>query len=99
MHYEILETRKKEKALLQQQSSPPKADRLPSNGIKPNRSPATSQSVNGTFDEFHNYSDLEFLGPATEFDGQDDSREGEDGWPVNLGEEQGMYCQVLYRDR
>ncbi|CAH0398456.1 unnamed protein product [Chilo suppressalis] len=78
IHYEILETRKKEKelALLAQNSSPPKAR---ASNTKPLVSNLATPNLNGQFCEEYQYTEIEFLGPSTEFD-QEEIRE--DGWPV-----------------
>ncbi|XP_060803415.1 PAN2-PAN3 deadenylation complex catalytic subunit PAN2 [Amyelois transitella] len=70
IHYEILETRKKEKVLLAQNAnSPPKTRIVPKlRGV----------CTNGQYDEYQ-YTELEFLGPTTEFD----QEEREDGWTAN----------------
>ncbi|KAJ0176776.1 hypothetical protein K1T71_007955 [Dendrolimus kikuchii] len=68
IHYEILETRKKEKALLA--NSPPKVARMPSLNMK---KALHLQGVAAQYDEFQ-YTELEFLGP-TEFDEDRDDRE------------------------
>lgn len=81
IHYEILETRKKEKALLAQNAnSPPKPPRI---NISKLRTPG---QINGQYEEYQ-YTELEFLGPSTEFE-QDGERE--DGWQANHREE-GIY--------
>ncbi|XP_063825888.1 PAN2-PAN3 deadenylation complex catalytic subunit PAN2 [Ostrinia nubilalis] len=80
IHYEILETRKKEKelAILTQNSSPPKA--RVANAKQP-RSLATPH-MNGQYTaEEYQYTELEFLGPSTEFEPEEFGRElREDGW-------------------
>nr|XP_049694171.1 PAN2-PAN3 deadenylation complex catalytic subunit PAN2 isoform X3 [Helicoverpa armigera] len=72
IHYEILETRKKEKALLV--NSPPKPVRIPNMNVKVRPVP----QMNGQYTEEYQYTELEFLGPATEFECQEELRE--DGW-------------------
>uniref|UniRef100_A0A2H1X1K5 SFRICE_013878 n=1 Tax=Spodoptera frugiperda TaxID=7108 RepID=A0A2H1X1K5_SPOFR len=74
IHYEILETRKKEKALLV--NSPPKPVRMPAVNVK--RPAPQGNQVNGQFTEEYQYTELEFLGPATEFEGSEELRE--EGW-------------------
>ncbi|XP_004924145.2 PAN2-PAN3 deadenylation complex catalytic subunit PAN2 isoform X1 [Bombyx mori] len=77
IHYEILETRKKEKELALIANSPPKAPRA--------SNPKERHSLmNGQYSEECQYTELEFLGP-TEFDCQEDGElwpgrdEGVDG--------------------
>ncbi|XP_053609702.1 PAN2-PAN3 deadenylation complex catalytic subunit PAN2 isoform X2 [Plodia interpunctella] len=71
IHYEILETRKKEKALLAHNaSSPPKGRMVPK--------PRSLGGMNGQYDEYQ-YTELEFLGPNTDFE----QEEREDGWNAN----------------
>ncbi|XP_075977787.1 PAN2-PAN3 deadenylation complex catalytic subunit PAN2 isoform X2 [Anticarsia gemmatalis] len=73
IHYEILETRKKEKELALLANSPPKPSRV---STKVNRSLSTQVNGQYTVEEYQ-YTELEFLGPATEFE-QEELRE--DGW-------------------
>ncbi|XP_049873516.1 PAN2-PAN3 deadenylation complex catalytic subunit PAN2 isoform X2 [Pectinophora gossypiella] len=83
IHYEILETRKKEKELaLLTNSSPPKPVRMNHNHVK-----GMPPMVNGQFDGYQ-YTELEFLGPTTEFDGHGELVDGrEDGWQNHVQEE------------
>ncbi|KAF9415411.1 hypothetical protein HW555_006938 [Spodoptera exigua] len=74
IHYEILETRKKEKALIV--NSPPKPVRMPALNVK--RPVPQPNQVNGQFSEEYQYTELEFLGPATEFECTEELRE--EGW-------------------
>ncbi|KAJ2948950.1 hypothetical protein O0L34_g5888 [Tuta absoluta] len=90
IHYEILETRKKEKELaLLTNSSPPKTARsgnvaLPSIPISKRCVPLPPiPMVNGQYEEYQ-FTELEFLGPATEFNGVE-----EDGWHGNAVQEDG----------
>ncbi|KAL0883341.1 hypothetical protein ABMA27_016748 [Loxostege sticticalis] len=79
IHYEILETRKKETelAVLTQNSSPPK---VRAGNAKQARSLATP-NMNGQYTEEYQYTELEFLGPSTEFEQEEFGREvREDGW-------------------
>ncbi|XP_041979017.1 PAN2-PAN3 deadenylation complex catalytic subunit PAN2 [Aricia agestis] len=79
IHYEILETRKKEKelAFLTQNSSPPKPSRISS---RINR-----QVVNGQYVEDYQYTELEFLGPSE----YEEFREPlEDSWKSNNNDEE-----------
>ncbi|KAM3962664.1 PAN2-PAN3 deadenylation complex catalytic subunit PAN2 [Aphomia sociella] len=73
IHYELLETRKKEKALLVQNANSPPKSRL--SNINKIRQP----SLNGQYEEFQ-YTELEFLGPSTEFEPEG---EREEGWQGN----------------
>ncbi|XP_073956897.1 PAN2-PAN3 deadenylation complex catalytic subunit PAN2 isoform X2 [Choristoneura fumiferana] len=92
MHYEILETRKKEKELaLLANNSPPK----PRLGIATNGSVATTQ-VNGQYAEDYQYAELEFLGPNTEF--EQDGEVREDGWHNNLSQEEAQDQQPKVND-
>ncbi|XP_048478298.1 PAN2-PAN3 deadenylation complex catalytic subunit PAN2 [Plutella xylostella] len=82
MHYEILETRKKEKELIRAQNanSPPKAQ--VGNATLNHTGSVATPHMNGNVEEY-NCSELEFLGP-TEFDNS--PVEGkEDGWPLTNG--------------
>lgn len=72
IHYEMLETHKKEKELALLANSPPKPSRV---NPKLNRSVPTP--VNGQYKEEYLFTELEFLGPATELE-QEELRE--DGW-------------------
>ncbi|XP_059049747.1 PAN2-PAN3 deadenylation complex catalytic subunit PAN2 [Achroia grisella] len=68
IHYELLEVRKKEKALLvQNANSPPKARLANVTKMRPQ---------NGQYEEYH-YTELEFLGPSAEFE---QNPEREEGW-------------------
>ncbi|XP_063624693.1 PAN2-PAN3 deadenylation complex catalytic subunit PAN2 [Cydia splendana] len=87
MHYEILETRKKEKEMaLLANSSPPKI-----RGSVPAPIVAPSTQVNG-YPEEYQYAELEFLGPSTEFE---DGEPREDGWH-NLSQEEALFGPVEY---
>ncbi|XP_063536083.1 PAN2-PAN3 deadenylation complex catalytic subunit PAN2 [Cydia strobilella] len=87
MHYEILETRNKEKemALLANNSPPKTRGNVPA----PIVAPATQ--VNG-YPEEYQYAELEFLGPSTEFE---DGEPKEDGWH-NLSQEEALFGPVEY---
>ncbi|XP_063384251.1 PAN2-PAN3 deadenylation complex catalytic subunit PAN2 [Cydia fagiglandana] len=87
MHYEILETRKKEKEMaLLANSSPPKT-----RGSVPAPIIAPATQVNG-YPEEYQYAELEFLGPSTEFE---DGEPREDGWH-NLSQEEALFGPVEY---
>ncbi|CAG4940821.1 unnamed protein product [Parnassius apollo] len=74
IHYEILETRKKEKelAMLSQNSSPPKVVRVNANTVQ--------MGINGQYREEYQYTEIEFMGPTTEY--SKDERQEEDGWKL-----------------
>lgn len=57
-------------------NSPPKPVRMPAVNVK--RPAPQGNQVNGQFTEEYQYTELEFLGPATEFEGSEELRE--EGW-------------------
>ncbi|XP_052757639.1 PAN2-PAN3 deadenylation complex catalytic subunit PAN2 [Galleria mellonella] len=87
IHYELLEVRKKEKALLAQNAnSPPKARLSNATKMRP-------QNINGQYDEYQ-YTELEFLGPSTEFE-QDGERE--EAWQ-GLGRDDGASEEQVHNN-
>lgn len=72
-------------------NSPPKAVRIPSLNVKVR--PVPPQVVNGQYPEEYQYTELEFLGPATEFECQEELRE--DGWTAREDGEFNFFFKLM----
>lgn len=90
IHYDILDTRKKEKELaLLANSSPPKLTRV--NNAKVKSQPA--HGVNGNYGEEYHFTELEFLGPSTAKPVQDGEVSSNDTWQTKQNHSEGQLCR------
>ncbi|GBP30869.1 PAN2-PAN3 deadenylation complex catalytic subunit PAN2 [Eumeta japonica] len=85
MHYEILDAKKKEKALLAQNANSP-----PKSGSRLGNPPLNTVKM---FSEEFQYTELEFLGPVSEFNCSDGDFNRDERWnQINVPSEEGGDC-------